>query len=148
MFCINDDDTLFSQDLILLIKSVIYSIYKICRIPLPNDDELKLLLSKHFPLVFTDEYYELAFGEFEEWISKNDEVQSFIMEFFDLQTRYNAMKTYIQYLSEFEYIFDSNKLNDPKIMKKMPLRKSSILDKTTFMLFSKEDINLNEMTEV
>jgi hypothetical protein len=139
VFCINEEDTLFSQDLILLIKSTIYGIFRVCKIPLPHDDEIKNLLSRHFPLVFTDEYFELTFEEFGEWVSKNDEVHSFLMEFFELQTRYNAMKAYIKYLSEFEYIFDSNKIDDEAIKAKKLPRKSNIFDKSNFMLFSKEE---------
>ena len=30
------------------------------------------------------------------------------MEFFEIQTRYNAMKVYVKFLAEFEEIFDKN----------------------------------------
>jgi len=132
----------------LLIKSIIYCIHRICKIPLPSDEEIKNLLIKHFPLVFTDEYYELSYEEFEEWVAKNDEVHSFLMEFFDLQTRYNAMKAYIKYLSEFEFIYDSHKLNDTKNTKKGLVRKNSLLEKNSFSLFSREEVNSTEFNEV
>lgn len=103
---------------------------------------------KHFPLVFTDEYYELSYEEFEEWIAKNDEVHSFLMEFFDLQTRYNAMKAYIKYLSEFEFIFDSKKTCDQIVLKKCLQRKNSLLDRSSFSLFSKDEVNPSDITEV
>jgi hypothetical protein len=148
VFCINDEDTFFSQDLILLIKSVIYCIYKLCKIPIPSDEDIKNLLCKHFPLVFTDEYYELSYEEFEEWIAKNDEVHSFLLEFFDLQTRYNAMKAYIKYLSEFEFIFDKHKNNAPQFTKKSTFEKSSLYENKSISIFSKEDIDPSEMIEV
>ena len=132
----------------MLIKSIIYCIHRICKIPLPSDEEIKNLLIKHFPLVFTDEYYELSYEEFEEWVAKNDEVHSFLMEFFDLQTRYNAMKAYIKYLSEFEFIYDSHKLNETKNTKKGFMRKNSLLEKGSFSLFSREVVNSTEFTEV
>jgi hypothetical protein len=132
----------------LLIKSIVYCIHRICKIPLPSDEEIKNLLIKHFPLVFTDEYYELSYEEFEEWVAKNDEVHSFLMEFFDLQTRYNAMKAYIKYLSEFEFIYDSHKLNETKNTKKGLMRKNSLLEKSSFSLFSREVVNSTEFTEV
>ncbi len=132
----------------MLIKSIVYCIHRICKIPLPSDEEIKNLLIKHFPLVFTDEYYELSYEEFEEWVAKNDEVHSFLMEFFDLQTRYNAMKAYIKYLSEFEFIYDSHKLNETKNTKKGLMRKNSLLEKSSFSLFSREVVNSTEFTEV
>ena len=132
----------------MLIKSIVYCIHRICKIPLPSDEEIKNLLIKHFPLVFTDEYYELSYEEFEEWVAKNDEVHSFLMEFFDLQTRYNAMKAYIKYLSEFEFIYDSHKLNETKNTKKGFMRKNSLLEKGSFSLFSREVVNSTEFTEV
>lgn len=134
--------------MILLIKSVIYCICKVCKIPIPSDDDIKILLCKHFPLVFTDEYYELSYEEFEEWIAKNDEVHCFLLEFFDLQTRYNAMKAYIKYLSEFEFIFDKNKKNVTQFSTKNNLEKSSLYENKTISIFSKEDIDPSEMIEV
>jgi Mor family transcriptional regulator len=89
-------------------------------------------LIRHFPLVLSDEYFEISYEEFYEWISKNDEVQAFLMEFFDIQTRYNAMKAYIKYLSEFENIFDSH-VNEEKNDKnnKNFTRKSNMIENKT-----------------
>jgi hypothetical protein len=127
-----------------LIKSVIYSIFHLCKINLPDDEEFSNLLQRHFPLVLSDEYFEIAYEDFFEWVSKNDEVHSFLMEFFDIQTRYNALKAYIKYLSEFELIFDSQQIDDEALKGKKDYSKKNIFDKSNFMLFSKDEVNSND----
>ena len=136
--------------MILLIKSAIYSIFKICKLQLPEDDEIRILLQKHFPLVLIDEFFELPYEDFNDWVSKNDEVHAFLMEFFDIQTRYNAMKAYIKYLSEFEMIFDANVNKEREFASpnKEFTRKGNIFDKSSFMLFSKEEGGHSESNSV
>lgn len=95
--------------------------------------------------MLTDELFEITFDEFNEWISKDDEVHSFLMEFFDMQTRYNAMKAFIKYLSEFELIFDKNKQDDYVSKNKIPTRRANILMKASHVLFSRDDICEPEM---
>jgi hypothetical protein len=98
---------------------------------------------KHFPLVLSDEFIEITFEEFSDWVSKSDEVHSFLMEFFDMQTRYNAMKSFIKYLSEFELVFDVHKQeNNDQVKMKTFTRKSNLLFKASNMLFSKDDVTI------
>jgi Ca2+-binding EF-hand superfamily protein len=142
MFCINEDYTLLGQDLVLLIKSSIYGIFRLCKIEIPNDDEIRNLLYHHFPSVLNDDFFELDYDEFYEWMSKNDEVQSFLMEFFEIQTRYNAMKAYIKFLSEFEAIFDSNVIHEDQfnLGKNKNIKRKSIIEAVSNDLFSKDEI--------
>ena len=52
-------------------------------------------------------------------------------------------------LSEFEFIFDNNKISQPDKANKKPFtRKNSSLEQTSFSLFSKEEVNSTEITEV
>lgn len=107
IFCIDEDQqTLNNEDLMLLVKTSLYSICKICKIKVPNDTEMGEFINKCFPLIFEDEDFSLTFSDFSTWISKNDEVHCFLVEFFDIQTKDNAMKTFLKYLVEFESIFD------------------------------------------
>ncbi len=129
--------------MILLIKAVIYSIFRLSKIPLPDDEEIVILLNRCFPSVLTDEYFEVDYEEFYEWVGKNDEVHGFLMEFFEIQTRYNAMKSYIKYIAEFELIFETHKIEDEK-KKKEIVKKYVINDRSNYMLFSKDDTYSSE----
>ncbi len=135
--------------MILLIKSVIYSIFHLCRIKLPEDEEIKNFLNRHFPLCLSDEYYEIEYEEFYEWVCKNDEVHEFLMEFFEIQTRYNAMKVFVKYLSEFELIFDSNKVDLEELKSNKALHKKlNLFGISKYMFFSKEDASTSHLTSV
>jgi len=61
------------------------------------------------------------------------------MEFFEIQTRYNAMKVYVKFLAEFEEIFDKNILKLEK--KDMFERKDSGSSKLTIDILFKESNN-------
>jgi len=61
------------------------------------------------------------------------------MEFFEIQTRYNAMKVYVKFLAEFEEIFDKNILKLEK--KDMFERKDSGSSKLTIDILIKESNN-------
>jgi hypothetical protein len=87
----------------------------------------------------------LLYEEYYDWLASNDEVQAFLIEFFDIQTRFNAIKVYVKYLAEFEMIFDNQekKVDLPKSSvlnsKKLPFqRKNSIQSKITLNTFSKD----------
>ncbi len=129
--------------MILLIKSVVYGIFHLSKIPIPNDEEIIILLNKHFPTVLSDEYFEIEYEEFFEWVGKNEEVHNFLMEFFEMQTRYNAMKSYIKYITEFELIFEANKIEDER-KKREILKKYVVNDKLNYMLFSRDESYVSE----
>ncbi len=120
-----------------------------CKIKLPDDDEIKYFLKRYFPLALTDDYYEIEYEEYYEWVEKNDEVHEFLMEFFDIQTRYNAMKVFVKYLAEFELIFDNNKVEIEELKSNKALyKKLNLLGMSKFMVFSKDESHLSHMTTV
>ena len=107
IFCLDDEQQLLTnEDVILMIKISLYSIFKICKIKVPNDTEIGEFINKSCPLIFEDDEFSLSFSDFSSWISQNDEVHEFLVEFFDIQTKDNAMKVFLKYLVEFESIFD------------------------------------------
>jgi hypothetical protein len=82
-------------------------------------------------------------------VEKNDEVHEFLMEFFDIQTRYNAMKVFVKYLSEFEAIFDKNKVEIDQLKSNKALyKKLNLFGFSKFMVFSKDESNQSHMTSV
>ena len=129
IFCLDDEQQLLTnEDVILMIKTSLYSIFKICKIKVPNDTEIGEFINKSFPLIFEDDEFSLSFSDFSTWISQNDEVHEFLVEFFDIQTKDNAMKVFLKYLVEFESIFDklaiteeSKEDSSPKQRPKMKL---------------------------
>lgn len=60
------------------------------------------------------------------------------MEFFEIQTRHNAMKAYIKYLTEFEIIFEKcrNSELEAKLSKSGLNRRTSILTNVVSLPFS------------
>lgn len=97
----------------------------------PNDSEIKEFLLKNFPLILMDDYFELPFDNFIDWIKKSHEVQGFLIEFFDIQTKENAMKAFLKYFVEFQNIFDVNSVKEP-----FPVRKNQ---KPNYLLSLEED---------
>ena len=99
LFCINDEKTLKACDFILLIKSVLNSVYKVCKVDIPTDDEyLEFLKSKCAGCLYNEDF-EINFEDFYDFVSGEEEIQNFLIENFDIQTRFHAMKSYIKYLN-------------------------------------------------
>jgi hypothetical protein len=129
-----------------MVNSLLKGIFKLYKIPLAEHEDVNRFINKHYPLALIDEYFELDYELFYEWVIKSDEVHQFLMEYFDIQTRYNAMKIYCVYLAEFELIFDCNKLDDERVKKEV-LKKYKD-DKSVFMYFSKDQTYSTETTTV
>ncbi len=104
--------------------------------------DIKNLLDDHFNFSYDESSFELEYDEFFEWMSKNDQVQAFLLEFFEIQTRHSAMLSYINFLNEFERIFDDNKLQDEDFKPtKHEDKRRNIFDKVSNDLFSKDQSN-------
>lgn len=57
LFCINDETTLKACDFILLIKSVLNSVYKICKVVIPSDTKyLEFLKSKCATCLYNEDF--------------------------------------------------------------------------------------------
>lgn len=120
LYTINNDNSLKSSDFILLIKSIVYSLMKVSQLPVPSDEEVIEFLKIKCPTCLESfDSFEINFNEFHDWVNGDDEIQYFLIEIFDIQTRYHAMKAYLKYLSDFEKIFDENIKHDidSKILK-------------------------------
>jgi hypothetical protein len=70
------------------------------------------------------------------------------MEFFEIQTRFNAMKAYIKYLSEFENIFDKLKLDEEAMKAKKDLIRKGNINKSTYMPFSYDIVSGDTNTSI
>lgn len=97
----------------------------------PNNSEIKEFLLKNFPIILMDDYFELRFEDFCDWVKKNNEVQNFLIEFFDIQTKENAMKAFLKYFVEFQNIFDVNIVKET-----LPVQKTR---KTQYFISLEED---------
>ena len=119
IFSLGDEDneessSLTGEDFILIIKSTFNSIFKLCKIKVPSNKEIGEYINKKFPLIFEDQNFKISFPEFSKFISKDSEIQNFLIEFFDIQTRDNAMKVFYKYYVQFESIFSQYATDEKK----------------------------------
>ncbi len=119
IFSLGDEDneesySLTGEDFILIIKSTFHSIFKLCKIKVPSNKEIGEYINKKFPLIFEDQNFKISFPEFSKFISKDSEIQNFLIEFFDIQTRDNAMKVFYKYYVQFESIFSQYATDEKK----------------------------------
>lgn len=144
LYCINEDTSLRSADFILLIKCVLNSVLKFSKVLPPSDLQYYEFLKVKCPLCLDEpDEFELDFEEFYDWVNGDEEIQHFLIENFDIQTRYHAMKSYLKYLSEFEKLFDRNveTTMDSKLLKNLHKKSKAKVN----MPFSKDitDVEAN-----
>lgn len=88
-------------------------------------------------------YLRINFENFYEFINGEDDIQNFLIDNFDIQTRFHAVNSYLKYFYEFEKIFDINieVSMDSQLLK--IIEKKSKIDKEAFSVLGKETSDVN-----